>query len=323
MVAEGAAFDSFSDQLNAKCHPETRVRLRLQIHEWTKDPFGKCIFWLNGMAGTGKSTIVRTVAYEFASQRQLGASFFFKKGEGDRSNASRFFTTIAVQLVQSFPSLASLVQKVIETEPTISSKTMDDQFERLLLQPLSTINNLNTSVILIVIDALDECEDGSHIRRLLHLLSQMKDVKHINIRILVTSRPELPIDLGFKKLSEDAYQDVILHEIPCSIVEQDIAAFLKTELSNIRLEYNETYAPSDESLPQDWPGKDRIQSLVAMSVPLFIFAATACRYIQDNDWGWDPEGKLAAIIQSQNKATLSQLEKIYSTYSQPATYRRV
>lgn len=46
------------------------------------------------MAGTGKSTIARTVARSFADEGQLDASFFdffFKKGEGDRGTAGRFF----------------------------------------------------------------------------------------------------------------------------------------------------------------------------------------------------------------------------------------
>jgi len=52
--AEGAAFDSHLDELDARCHPDTRRGLLDQITEWAQDPQGKCIFWLNGMAGTGK-----------------------------------------------------------------------------------------------------------------------------------------------------------------------------------------------------------------------------------------------------------------------------
>ena len=55
------------------------------------------------IAGTGKSTILRTVTQSFADERLLAASFFFKRGEGDRGNASRFFTTIARQLIVKIP----------------------------------------------------------------------------------------------------------------------------------------------------------------------------------------------------------------------------
>jgi adenylylsulfate kinase-like enzyme len=53
------------------------------IEKWAISPHGKCIFCLNGMAGTGKSIISRIVACRLKENRLLGVSFFFKKGEKD------------------------------------------------------------------------------------------------------------------------------------------------------------------------------------------------------------------------------------------------
>jgi hypothetical protein len=77
-VAAAAAFNSHQSELDAQCHPDTRVDLLRDIYNWAEGVDGKCIFWLKGMAGTGKSTISRTVAKAFADQGRLGASFFFK-----------------------------------------------------------------------------------------------------------------------------------------------------------------------------------------------------------------------------------------------------
>jgi hypothetical protein len=46
------------------------------------------------MAGTSKSTISRTITQKFDDKGDLGASFFFKRGEGNRSNAGMFIETI-------------------------------------------------------------------------------------------------------------------------------------------------------------------------------------------------------------------------------------
>jgi hypothetical protein len=270
-----AAFNSFSDQLEPMCHPETRIALLSEINDWALDSQSKCIFWLNGMAGTGKSTISRTIARDFTHRHQLGASFFFKRGEGDRGNASKFFTTIATQLVQSLPDLRLYLKNALEMDPAISTKTMKEQFEKLIFGPLSKLAHpLKT---LIVVDALDECENEDHITRILHLLARIRFIESIELRLLVTSRPELPVRLGFKKMPE-SHQYFILHEIPPPVIEHDIGAFLRDELPKIRDEYN-CLPPCGIGIPLDWPSERNMQALIKMAVPLFIFAATMCRLL--------------------------------------------
>lgn len=97
MVHE-ALFDSFDNRDEDSCLPGTRTEILRQLNEWGSSQQGKRIFWLNGMAGTGKSTISRTIAKSFKGAKLLGANFFFKRGEGDRGNAMKLFPTIARQL---------------------------------------------------------------------------------------------------------------------------------------------------------------------------------------------------------------------------------
>ena len=301
-TASGASFDSHSDEHLARCLADTRVELQRQIMEWVDSPQGKSIFWLNGMAGTGKSTIARTAAYSFANKGQLGASFFFKKGEGDRGNASKFFTTIATHLMIHLPGLVPGIRKAIDVDSTISGKALKDQFEKLILEPLSQINqdSQQPSKLVIVIDALDECEREEDIRAILQLLARAEDLGVMRLRIFVTSRPELPIRLGFKKMAGNTYQDLVLHEVSKTTIEHDISIFLKHELTRIR---------ADRSLTIDWPGERNIQALVEMAVPLFIFAATVCRFVGDPRW--DPKKRLAIILESQTASQASKLDRTY------------
>lgn len=241
------------------------------------------------MAGTGKSTIARTVAQSFANWDVLGASFFFKRGEGDRGSATRFFTTIATQLISCMPELTPSIRKAIHADPAISEKALKDQFEKLVLYPLSGMKRASphtTLVLVVVIDALDECEREEDIRAILQLLAQAKDVKPIRLRVFVTSRPELPIRLGFQQMAGAIYQDFLLHEIPKATVEHDISAFLTHELTRIRV---------DRRLPVDWPGEANIRVLTEMAIPLFIFAATVCRFVGDPRW--DPKKRLITILE--------------------------
>ncbi|KAB8076271.1 WD40-repeat-containing domain protein [Aspergillus leporis] len=162
-VAEGAFYDSYINEHEDFCLPDTRTEIRSQILEWADSTDNRCIFWLNGMAGTGKSTIARTVAQSFHDKGQLGATFFFKRGEADRGNAKYLISTIARQLVTRHRPLVPDVLNAIENDPNISSNFLSSQFDKLLLQPLLNLRLNQPTTTVIVIDALDECSDDGTI----------------------------------------------------------------------------------------------------------------------------------------------------------------
>ncbi|KAI1357235.1 heterokaryon incompatibility protein-domain-containing protein [Xylaria arbuscula] len=303
-IAAGAAFDSHAEEHNPTCLPNTRVDLLHEIGQWVEDPNAKAVFWLNGMAGTGKSTISRTVARSFYDRGQLGASFFFKRGEVDRSNVSKFFTTIAAQLIRREPALAVHVKEAIDADPAIVDKAMREQFEKLILEPLSHVQNPNTLVI--VVDALDECDRDEDVKLLIRLLSRANAFNPSCLRVFLTSRPELPIRLGFRSV-KGTYQGLILHKIEHPVIAHDLSVYFIHEFTKIREEYNSS---SERQLPPTWPEQSEIQTLINMAVPLFIFAATACRFIADlrND---SPDTKLRKIVAYQTTSHKSQLKATY------------
>ncbi|KAL4875250.1 hypothetical protein BJY04DRAFT_202495 [Aspergillus karnatakaensis] len=275
-TADGAEFNSYTNQHKSKYLPGTRIELCRGILEWAVSLQGKCIFWLNGLAGTGKSTVSRTMARTFQQKGLLGASFFFKRGGGDRGNATKLFPTITAQLLDRNPELQPAVLRAIQKDPKISSKPLKEQFEKLLLQPLQGLGSAvhKSSILLIVIDAIDECDNDNDIRAILQLLPRVQESTYIQLRVFITSRPELPIRLGFRAMGTD-HQDMILHEVPEPIIAQDISLFLEHKLGAIKQE---------RTLPLDWRGIANFQTLVTMSVPLFIFAATVCRVLEDQIW---------------------------------------
>lgn len=299
-IAEGAEFDSYENK-HAECLPGTRSELLRQIEKWAESPHGKCIFWLKGKAGTGKSTISRTIASHLKGKKSLGASFFFKRGEEDRGNAKRLFPTLVQQLVSRIPQLIHSTQKAIEDDPYISEKALGEQFDKLLLQPLLNVGLDQTETKVIVIDALDECESErtkDDIRAVLQLLPRVQISKRVKLRFFLTSRPELPIRLGFKDITGN-YQDLDLYDIPNSEIAHDIDLFLKHNFSQIR---------EDHRLSSSWPGEEVIQTLVARTVPLFISATTLCRFIGDPNW--NPQSRLQVILADQS-AYVSKMDSTY------------
>ncbi|KAL4968200.1 WD40-repeat-containing domain protein [Aspergillus stella-maris] len=300
-VAKGATFDAYENK-HDECFRGTRVELLEKLESWAKSPGGKPIFWVNGRAGTGKSTISRTIASRLKGAKMLGASFFFKRGEEGLQNAQKLFPTLVQQLVDKIPQLVPGVQKAIEEDSSIGDKALREQFEKLLLHPLQETKKNSTDILVVVIDALDECEREEDIRLLLRLLPQLQSVTAVRLKFLLTGRPELFIRLGFMEVG-DGYQDLILHDIAEEVIERDISLFLEDRLCQIRKEWEFRRVV----LSSDWPGEQNTTALVKMSVPLFIFAATICRLLQDDQW--HPEDSLKDILSQQSHG--SQLDQTY------------
>ncbi|KAE8381786.1 hypothetical protein BDV26DRAFT_65630 [Aspergillus bertholletiae] len=281
-VAEGAFYNSYVNQHEDFCLPDTRTKLQEEILKWAESD-DKFIFWLNGMAGTGKSTIARTVAQSFEKHGLLGASFFFKRGEADRGNAKYLMSTITRQLVIRHRQLGPDVLNAIKNDPNIASKSLGEQCEKLLCQPLVKLHLDQPTTIVIVIDALDECDGEDDIRVILRLLFKMQEIKSVRLRVFLTSRPELPIRLGFEQ--DNNHQDLVLHALPAPVVEHDIRVFLEYKLSEIQHE---------RKLSSNWPGHEIIEKLVQISLPLFATAATICRFL--NTPLQSPERSLNMIL---------------------------
>ena len=179
------------------------------------------------MAGTGKSTIARTVARYFNDQKRLGASFFFSRGGGDVGHAKKFFTTIAWQLANTVPPLKSYICEAISEHKDIATQTLRDRWNQLIYRPLLKLDSSSFQLPLVLItDAPDECDIENDIQRILQLLAEARELRNVRLRILVTSRPEIPIRHGFHNIPETERQDFVLHNISSSVINHDITIFL-------------------------------------------------------------------------------------------------
>jgi hypothetical protein len=198
------------------------------------------------------------------------------------------------------------IQDAIETDSCIGEMAVSKQFENLIRLPLAKMasNPQNPPTVVIVIDALDECDQKKDIQAIVSLLPQVKQVTSVRLKFFVTSRPEIPVFVEFKRIREP-YKDFILHLVDEPTIEHDITTLLNTKLAEIRNDYN-IHPLGRQHLPESWPSPTEVHDLVKMAIPLFIFAATACKLIQNGKHG-DPEENLNKILERTGGTQLAKL----------------
>ncbi|KAI8218468.1 hypothetical protein K4K55_012793, partial [Colletotrichum sp. SAR 10_96] len=172
-----ARYDSADVQDSPRCESGTRARIQQTIYQWADDKFGEPIFWLLGPAGTGKSTVARTFADSLAKEKRLVAGYFFKRGEQGRNSTTRLFPTLAAQLAEAIPPFKGCLWKFLGGlgRDAVEKKGLEAQFDQLLWQPLAELSAFDTGQLtrVIIIDALDECEQPAHLSRVLSALSRL------------------------------------------------------------------------------------------------------------------------------------------------------
>jgi hypothetical protein len=235
------------------------------------------------------------VARSYHDKQRLAASFFFSRGGGDAGDAGKFVTSLAVQLARNVPALKQLISDAVEKRDDIASQSLRDQWHHLVLGPLSKLGNSGypTSLVLVV-DALDECDSDNNTRIIVQLLAEARSLTKVQLRVLLTSRPEAPIRHGFGKIADSEHKDVVLHNISSSVVDHDIGLFLENYLRIIAGECNQA---------DGWPGIETIGQLVQSACGLFIWAATACRFIQEG--GPFATDRLYAVLKGSSSANSS------------------
>ena len=251
------------------CLKGTRRDVLLHIEQWLTDEKDKRVFWLNGLAGTGKSTIAQTFAEISFADGKLGASFFCSRDFEDRSNLGAIFPTIAFQLAHRYPQFRKQLLLVLKANHDVERESLSSQVEKIIVRPLK-----ETQIpTLIIIDALDECKDREPASALLSVLS-----RHVHkipeVKFFITGRPEPPIREGFRLKPLCPITDVLkLHDVKRSSVDEDIILYLTTHLTNIR----ETR--SDCEFPEEWPSLYDINILCKKAGGLFIYASTVVKFV--------------------------------------------
>jgi hypothetical protein len=268
---------------HGSCLDGTRVAVLEKIERWMSNFEGPSVYWLNGLAGTGKSTIAQTIADRASQEGKLGASFFCSRDFEDRSNLQFIFPTLAVQLAQRYTEFRSIFVPLAESDPRIAYESLYNQMDKLIVQPL--VKSAISTVI--VIDALDECKDEEPASAILSVLGQF--VSRIpKVKIFVTGRPETRIREGFRLPLLARVTDMfVLHGVESSQVNSDIRLFFKHRFSKL------TRRPRG---PDGWPTEGQLDLLCDRAAGLFVYAVASVGFV--NHKNYSPKKQLDRLLQS-------------------------
>ena len=154
--------------------------------------------------------------------------------------------------------------------------------QQLIVQPLRE-SYISTVVI---INALDECEDEEPFSAILSVLGRFVS-KIPKVKFLVTSRPETHIweVLHHPSLAE-AVDAFALHEVERSQVINDIRLFFRHRFSEIVHRRGGLHG---------WPTEEQLDVLCARSAGSFVYAVAAAKFVDER--AGDPRKRLNLLLE--------------------------
>ena len=284
-----------------------------RIQNWLDDKDAELVFLLRGMAGTGKSSIAKTVATTLDRACRIGTwssaatagvpgnaflagSFFFRHSNNNRNSLQRLFTTIAASLAQRVPAMRKHIAAAIRNNPDIGAKFPQEQINCLLLGPLALVDQSLPFVIapVVVIDALDECANLGGAASLVTLLAGLQNLSKARLRFILTSRPDADIEpqpnstlcktVELKKIEQVSGKRSLRYS-------DDITRLLVHDMAEIATKYYRGEA---------WLQEDDIQRLAQRADGLFIYAATISRFLGGKIADSTRRGRLDAIFDQKS-----------------------
>ncbi|KAG9083900.1 hypothetical protein FRC07_013793 [Ceratobasidium sp. 392] len=140
------------------CTEDTRVKILDQMQAWACDAESERIYWLNGMAGTGKTTIAYSLCERLEKDNKLAASFFCSRQLPECRDVNLIVPSIVYQLSRLFPPFRRTISTALESNPDVYNQPILEQFDQLLIHPMSQVKDKLPSGLAVVVDALDECD---------------------------------------------------------------------------------------------------------------------------------------------------------------------
>ncbi|KAJ6548688.1 hypothetical protein B0H19DRAFT_1299610, partial [Mycena capillaripes] len=204
--------------------------------------------------------------------------------------------SIAYWLAKFNVYFESALCAALDADPSLVTAHFSIQVQKLLHEPLKAACNHICGPVVIVLDALDECLDSnSRVTLARWIASEEFSKLPLVFQLLITSRPDSDIQNHFQNKKHITTRD--LYPV-LDNTESDIERYFRAGLQEIQ---------QSHALEPEWPGVTAIHMLTQLSGNLFIWAATAYRFINQ----YNPEKKLELLFNSRSTISES-LDNLYT-----------
>ncbi|KAG8867194.1 hypothetical protein FRC20_006482 [Serendipita sp. 405] len=300
-IVDGSAYSSTNV---GHCTAETCEDILIQLMSWAydSDPRAAKVYWLTGMAGTGKTTIAYTFCERLKHEGILGASFFCSTIANDTHKMDHVFPTIANALgVHSQRVADALLEALKDTK--VSDMTLNDTIVALISGPTAIEKSpFHGKTRIVVLDGFDQVEDRNRVEALFSLI--LGHIGGVALKFFISSRPL------FDKL--DGATQLLRYNLdsrPERDVRKDIMLYVRQRLGLLATRLG------DER--EGWPTEDQVDAVVGRATPLFIYAATVCTYVGERSNN-QIKRRLQAVIDNApvKGSTQSPTSKVDALYAQ-------
>ncbi|KAG8718490.1 hypothetical protein FRC09_012599 [Ceratobasidium sp. 395] len=275
-----------------RCAEGTRLDLVDELVDWAQKPKASSrLAWVHGPSGFGKSSIATSLCLRLDNRRTLASSFFCKRDIPELRDPRRVLTAIAYGLARRWEPYRKALVTAFRKDPELHLRHFQPLYNALLCEPVqvASVENYSAGLLVVVVDALDECGDTVARRQLLRCLLDLS--RRLSwLRILVTSRPDPDVEEFFARTKPRRYVGLDVTKYDASA---DIRMFVQGYLEGM-------------VGAGGWPN-DAVDRISTRAKGLFIWARTACKFIMDG-----PD-RLKRLDQVLSGSELADIDLLYTT----------
>jgi hypothetical protein len=239
------------------------------------------VLWLCGVAGAGKSSILRSCAKRVSELERKGSYYGFDRNQ-PLANLTNLFSTIAQDLADlDRPRKQRLVDAVKNETAIRRTDNCKLQFQHFIIASFK--DDMAIGETIVFIDAFDE-SDGPARADALAILTKRASEFPPGLRVVVTSRYEQDIQDALQSPLPPGVEIMLVDNIPRHQTSRDIATYIRNELRNVELRKAEY--------------ETQVNALIQRAGTSFQWAATACRFIRPRYAGADPQDQIRKMLEA-------------------------